>query len=188
MAQALLQKDDGFPRLAITVDMLEAMVAAGTIDDPTRVELIEGELVTMSPTHLPHARLTAKLLRLFGNSLSDAFEVFDGVSLRLNDYNEPVPDICVAYAGILADVLASEDCALVIEVAEATARKDRLVKAPLYAKAGIVELWIVDLNTQETLVHRGPGAQGWATIDKTPFTAPLVPLFDDSLSVVISTL
>jgi Uma2 family endonuclease len=188
MAQALLQKDDGFPRLAITVDMLEAMVAAGTIDEPTRVELIEGELVTMSPVHRAHARMTSKLNARFVVAIKSIFEVLENVSIRLSEFNEPIADLCIVAAGNDAEVVMPLECALVIEVAEATARKDRLVKAPLYAKAGIAELWIVDLNTQETLVHRGPSAQGWATIDKTPFTAPLVPLFDDSLSVVISTL
>lgn len=185
MAQALLTKDDGYNRLAITVAMLEAMVASGTIEDPERVELIEGELVTMSPTHLPHAIMTARLIRLLGNSISEDFVVADGGSLRLNDYNEPMPDICIARAGVTTDVLYPTDCALVIEVSEATARKDRIVKAPLYAKAGIPELWIVDLNTSETLVHRGPSDAGWGDVSAVPFAQELVPLFDASISVTI---
>ena len=60
MAQALIRTAEGYDRLLINVDMLEAMVASGAIEDPTRVELIKGELVTMSPVHRAHARLTSK--------------------------------------------------------------------------------------------------------------------------------
>jgi Uma2 family endonuclease len=188
MAQALVRAQDGYDRLAINVDMLDAMVAAGTIEDPTRVELIEGELVTMSPTHLPHARLTAKLIRHIGNSLTPEFEVFEGGSLRLNDYNEPMPDICVAKSGLTANVLTPADCVLVIEVSEATARKDRLVKAPLYGKAGIPEFWIVDINTSETIVHRGPSLSGWTDAKSIAFSGELQPLFDSDVKIVISNL
>lgn len=188
MAQALKRTADGYDRLAITVDMLEAMVAGGTIEDPTRIELIEGELVTMSPTHLPHARLTAKLIRYFGNILSSQFEVLDGGSLRLNDYNEPMPDVCIANSGLTTNVLAPGDCVLVIEVSQATARKDRLLKAPLYAKAGIAEFWIMDINTSETVVHRGPGLMGWTDVISVPFSHKLTALFDRSISVVVGEL
>lgn len=185
MAQGLLHKDDGYDRLAITVAMLEAMVASGTIEDPARVELIEGELVTMSPTHLPHGRITAQLIRKLGNCISEGYEVVDGGSLRLNDYNEPMPDICIARTGITADVLSPADCVLVIEVSDSTARKDRLVKAPLYAKAGIPELWIVDLGAGETLVYRGPSEAGWEDVVTVPFGGELVAGFDAAVRVVV---
>jgi Uma2 family endonuclease len=188
MAQARVHTADGYDRLAITIDMLEAMVAGGTIEDPTRVELLEGDLITMWPTHVPHARLTAKLLRYIGNHLTSGFEIFDGGSLRLNDYNEPMPDICIAKAGLTYQVLQPRDCALVIEVSDSTARKDRLLKAPLYGKAGIPELWIIDLNTSETIVHSGPTSTGWANSMAVPFSETLTPLFDRALSVTIENL
>lgn len=188
MAQALLNKNDGLARLAITVDMLDAMVASGTIDEPSQVELIEGELVFMSPTHVPHARLTSRLIRQLGNMTSDEYEVFDGVSLRINDYNEPMPDICIARAGVEKNVLAPADCVLVIEVSDATAIKDRVVKAPLYAKAGIPEFWIVDLTTSETIVHIGGTASGWTSVIVVPFTQELAVTFDDAIKVTVSEL
>jgi Uma2 family endonuclease len=188
MAQALMRTADGYDRLPISVEMLDAMVAAGTIEDPTRVELIEGELVKMSPTHLPHARLTAKLIRYLGNNLSSEFEVFDGGSLRLNNYNEPMPDVCVAKSGLTTNVLAPADCTLVIEVSEATARKDRLLKAPLYAKAGIAELWILDINTSETIVHRGATNTGWSKTESVPFANELTALFDNNISIIVDRL
>jgi Uma2 family endonuclease len=185
MAQALLLKDDGYSRLAITVQMLEAMVASGTIEDPARVELIEGELITMSPTYRAHARMTARLIGMLTSKMPTTYEVYDGGSLRLNDYNEPMPDICVAHAGVTTDVLYPSDCVLVIEVSDATARKDRLIKAQLYAKAGIPELWVVDLNTSETVVHRGPSEAGWAEVVSVRFAGELVAEFNGDVRVVL---
>jgi Uma2 family endonuclease len=62
---------------------------------------------------------------------------------------------------------------------------DRLIKAQLHAKAGIRELWIVDLNTSETLVHRGPSEAGWAEVVNVPFTGELVAEFDGVVRVVV---
>jgi Uma2 family endonuclease len=185
MAQAVLRKEDGSSRLAISVAMLEAMVASGTIEDPTRVELIEGELITMSPTHVPHGRMTARLIRLLGNCITSAYEVVDGGSLRLNDYNEPMPDICIARAGVTTDVLYPSDCVLVIEVSESTVRQDRHVKSKLYAQAGIPEYWVVDLATSQTIVHRGPSPSGWREVVDMPFDRELVAAFDGGLRVMI---
>ena len=185
MAQTLLRKDDGYNRLAITVQMLHAMVASGTIEDPERVELIEGELVTMSPTYRAHARMTARLIGMLTIKIPATFDVYDGGSLRLNDYNEPMPDICIAHAGVTTDVLFPKDCVLVIELSESTARNDRLVKSQLYAKAAIAEFWIVDLNTSETVVHRGPSEAGWATVVHIPFGHELVAMFDETVRIVL---
>lgn len=185
MAQAVLRREDGQDRLAITVAMLEAMVASGTIEDPARVELIEGELVTMSPTHLPHGRMTARLIRLLGNCISGAYEVVDGGSLQLNDYNEPMPDICIARAGVITDVLYPSDCVLVIEVSQSTVRQNRLLKANLYAKASIREYWVVDLGASETIVHRGPSEAGWSDVVSVPFGGEVAAAYDGAVTVVV---
>jgi Uma2 family endonuclease len=188
MAQARVHTADGYDRLAITVDMLEAMVAGGTIEDPTRVELLEGELITMSPVHRAHSRVTSKLHAYLHGKVDSRYEVFDGVSVRLSDFNEPIPDISVVIAGGQSNVVLPFECALVIEVSDSTAQKDRQLKAPLYGKAGIPELWIIDLNTSQTIVHRGPTSTGWADMQAVPFSQSLTPLFDSALSVTIENL
>jgi Uma2 family endonuclease len=185
MAQALLHKDDGYNRLAITVQMLKAMVASGTIEDPQRVELIEGELVKMSPTYRSHARMTARLIGLLTQAIRADFETYDGGSLRLDNYNEPMPDICIARTGVTTDVLYPSDCLLVIEVSESTVRQDRTLKAQLYAKAGVPEYWVVDLTTSQTIVHRGSSETGWDEIVSVPFAGELVAGFDGAVRVIV---
>ena len=188
MAQVLLHRDDGMNRLAITVDMLEAMVASGTIEDPTRVELIEGELVTMSPVHRAHARMSSKLNAFLRNHLGTEFEVLENMSIRTSNVGEPIADLCVVKSGSETNVVFPIECVLVIEVSESTARRDRLIKAPLYAKAGIPELWIIDLNTLETIVHRSGSKTGWASVEAVPFSGELVAAFDGGVQVTISEL
>jgi hypothetical protein len=83
------------------------------------------------------------------------------------------------------DVAMPFEVMLVVEVSDSTARNDRLVKAPLYAKAGIPELWIVDLTTSETVVHRGPSEAGWADVVGVPFAGELVAGFDGAVRVVV---
>jgi Uma2 family endonuclease len=185
MAQALLLKDDGYNRLAITVQMLEAMVASGSIEDPARVELIEGELAVCTFVSRNQGRLKVKLLASLANQVSPDFEVLARISVRLDDYNEPMPDVCVARVGFTTDVLFPRDCVLVVEVSDSTARDDRLIKAQLHAEAGIPELWIVDLNTSETVVHRGPSEAGWSEIVSVPFSGELVAGFDGAVRVVV---
>ena len=99
MAQTLLHRDNGKAHLAITADMLAAMVAGGTIEDPARVELIEGELVTMSPVHRAHARMTSKLNAVLTASVGPQYEVLENISVRLSDFNEPIADLCIVKGG-----------------------------------------------------------------------------------------
>ena len=185
MAQVLLRKDDGYDRLAITVDMLEAMVASGTIEDPARVELLEGELFAMSPVHRAHARMTSRLNALLTASIGPQFEVLENISVRLSDFNEPIVDLCVVKAGGTSDVVMPFEVVLVIEVSDTTAASDRTQKAPLYAKAGIPEFWIIDLNAGETVVHRGPRETRWMQVDSVSFGEELVAAFDESVRVVV---
>jgi Uma2 family endonuclease len=188
MAQAVLRTEDGQGRLAITVAMLEALVASGTIEDPQRVELIEGELSVCSFVSRCEGRVRAKLLCELGNLVSPDFEVLARVSVRLDEYNEPMPDICIARAGVTTDVLYPPDCMLVIEVSESTVRQDRNLKAALYAKASIQEYWVVDLNAAETVVHRGPSEAGWEHVKSVQFSSGLTALFDSNINIVVADL
>jgi Putative restriction endonuclease len=81
--------------------------------------------------------------------------------------------------------VASSEAVLIIEVSDSTARKDRLVKAKLYASAGIPEFWIVDLNSSETVVHRGPSEAGWADVVSVPFAGEVVAAFDGAVRIVL---
>jgi Uma2 family endonuclease len=91
-------------------------------------------------------------------------------SVRLGPRSEPQPDIAVlrprddGYRGGLPPL--AEDVLLLIEVADSSLRMDREVKAPLYARHGVPEYWIVDLVARRVVVHRGPGDAGYASLSE----------------------
>ena len=152
------------PRHRFTVDEYHRMGETGILDHEQRVELIEGEIVDMPPIGPRHMARLDRLTRLFVSGLADRAIVRVGGSIRLHLHSEPQPDLVLlrprddfyddAYAG-------PEDTLLVIEVSDTTVQYDRHVKAPLYARSGIPEFWLVDLTAWAITVYRQPGPDGY---------------------------
>jgi Uma2 family endonuclease len=143
----------------------ETMLAAGILSEDDRVELIEGEILQMSPIGNRHAnclrRLNALFSRLGGRSVLSIQS-----PLRLNDLSEPEPDLLLLRprADFYVDHPGPVDVLLLVEVADASLGFDRRVKAPLYALNGIAELWIVDLEGRAVEVHRRPSPRGYQEV------------------------
>lgn len=139
------------------------MVEAGIFGEDARVELLEGEIIRMSPIGSRHsacvARPTALLARLHGQAI-----VWVQNPVALDEHSEPQPDIVSLrfredfYAQRL---LGPEDVLLVVEVAESWASYDQEVKVPLYGGAGVPEVWVVDLAEERVTVYRSPTSQGY---------------------------
>jgi Uma2 family endonuclease len=127
-------------------------------DDP--FELIEGELIEMSGIGTPHIGAVMALTQGFALPAAGRALVSVQNPLRLDFRNEPEPDVVLLR--LRADGYRSEpppmpaDAFLVIEVADSSLRYDTEVKRPLYAKHGVSELWIVDLDAGEIEVCRAP--------------------------------
>jgi Uma2 family endonuclease len=125
------------------------MAEAGILTADDRVELIEGEIVQMSPIGSLHAACVRRLNQLLQRLLGHAAVISVQDPVRLSDFSEPEPD--VALLKPRADFYAHQhptpdDVLLIIEVADTTVLYDRNVKVPLYARAGIPEVWLVDLQ------------------------------------------
>ena len=148
-------------RHKLTVDDYHRMAEAGILGEDDRVELIDGEIIDMAPIGSGHGssvmrRTQAIVLAALGRATVSVQN-----SVRLDRASEPQPDFAILrpradfYASALpgpADVL------LLIEVADSSLRFDRVVKLPLYARAGIPEVWIVDLQRSVLTAHRAPVA------------------------------
>ncbi|MEM9855965.1 MAG: Uma2 family endonuclease [Bacteroidota bacterium] len=134
-----------------TVDDYYLLAEAGIISYDDRVELIHGEIIEMSPHNPPHSVCINRLNMLFASQLAGKAIVSVQLSLTLDNYNEPEPDLVLYkhrddfYKG---EKSKPENALLVIEVANTTIKYDRGVKRELYAKAGIPEYWIVDVKNQ----------------------------------------
>jgi Uma2 family endonuclease len=135
------------------------LVDVGVLGEDTRVELLEGVIAEMGPQGRAHARLVSRLTRLFVQALGEGFVVRPQLPLSLSEDSEPEPDLAVV-------TREEEDAAevhprtalLVVEVAESSLRKDRLLKARIYARAEVPEYWVVDVEGCAVEVYTAPDA------------------------------
>ena len=154
-------------RRQFTVDDYYRMAEAGILGEDDRVELIEGEIVEMTPIGSHHAGIVDRLTALLSRALpTRAANVRVQNPIRLTNLSEPQPDLTLLrprsdfYTGAHpgpADVL------LVIEVADTSLDYDRDVKLGVYASAGIPEVWIVNLSADNVEVYAQPSANGYAS-------------------------
>jgi Uma2 family endonuclease len=151
-------------RRLFTVEEFHRMGKAGVFSEDDRVELLEGEIVQMTPIGSRHAACVDRLNRLFSQRVGERAIVRVQNPVRLDEQSEPQPDLALLkprpdfYAQanpVPADVL------LLIEVAETSADMDREAKLPLYARSGVFEVWLVDLSAERVEVHRKPAPHGY---------------------------
>ncbi len=143
----------------LTVEEFEELGKSGIYHEDDRVELIEGEIIEMTPIGRTHAGCVLFLNQFFTQHLGN--QVFVNVQnpLVLGDYSEPQPDIVLLkpredyYRGKLPE---PDDVLLVVEVADSSLQFDQKRKVPLYAKHEIPELWIVNLAERCLEVYRQP--------------------------------
>lgn len=151
-------------RWRFTVDDVLRMVAAGILDEDDRVELIEGELITMSPIGAGHTWTVAVLNRLLSAALGSSMFVHVQNPLQLSDQSAPQPDLTVVRPrreGYREHLPQAADALLVIEVADTSLRYDRDVKLPLYARADVVEVWVVNLGENSIEQYTDPSEEGY---------------------------
>lgn len=147
-----------------TVDDYHHMVGAGILSEDERIELIEGEVVEMTPIGNAHAACVDALAEQFITRLRGRAITRVQGPIRLDAHSEPQPD--VALLRQRADRYRSElpqpdDILLVVEVADTSLDRDRGVKLPLYARAGIPEAWVANVIARQLEVHRQPSERGY---------------------------
>lgn len=141
------------------------MAESGILGEDDRVELINGRLYVMSPIGSQHAACVRRLTRLFIFAVHDQAEVSAQNPILLSPESEPEPDVALlaprddAYA---ARHPRPEEVMLIVEVSGSTLEFDRKQKLPLYAQAGIPEVWIVALDEDQIHGYRQPEGQSYA--------------------------
>ena len=145
-------------------DEYHQMARSGILRHDERVELIQGEIVTMTPQGTPHAAfidfLDTQLQRAFGEQVA----VRTQLPLALGEASEPEPDLAVVPGQPLDYVQAHPTTALlIVEVAETSLSFDRTDKAQLYAEHLIPEYWIVNIGDRQLEVFRNPSTSGYET-------------------------
>jgi Uma2 family endonuclease len=154
-------------RHLLTVDDYHRMGEAGILGEDDRVELIEGELIDMAPIGSDHAGKVIQLNALLSVLLAGRALLSPQNPIRLGEYSEPQPDMTILR--LRDDFYRTahpqpEDVLLLIEVADTTILYDRNVKIPLYARHGIPEVWLIDLQKKYVEIYRQPSSDGYRQI------------------------
>jgi Uma2 family endonuclease len=143
----------------------DKLVELGVFEDE-RVELLRGMLVTMSPQGREHSGITAWFGRRLTLALGDAWDVRQHSPYAASDDSEPEPDVSVSRLGA-SMLLHPSSAVLLIEISDSSIKKDRRIKAPIYAEANVPECWIVDISTVELRVevHTDPTPSGYRRVE-----------------------
>jgi Uma2 family endonuclease len=146
-----------------TVDEYHRMLKAGILSPADRVELLDGQIVQMSPQLPPHAGTTQRIDKYLKNLFREQADIRVQLPITLVT-SEPEPDIAV----VRIDMTdygdrhpAVSDVFLLIEVAHTSLELDRGQKSLIYARATIQDYWVVDVNRRQLYVYRYPSAEGY---------------------------
>jgi Uma2 family endonuclease len=167
---------EGLPRRRFTVAEVEAMVAAGVMEEDERVELIGGELVPMSPKGNHHEVMKRALLDRWIRARPVEIHIAPETTFRLSEDTYLEPDIVIYPRASGIKGLSANNVLLVVEIADSSLRYDIGRKAALYASFGIRELWVIDAVRLTTRVFREPGTDGYRNMQDFSLTERLAPL------------
>jgi hypothetical protein len=168
------------------------MAEAGIFHEDDRLELLEGEIVEMPPIGPGHASGVKRLMNSF-LPLQVAGKAIISVQdpVHLGEYSEPQPDLALLkprpdfYA---REHPGPEEVFLVVEVMETSASYDRAVKVPLYARFGLPETWLVDVEQGLIEVYRAPSPEGYQQVRTLRQGERLSPQAFPELSVTVDEL
>jgi len=168
-----------------TVDAYQRLAEVGLLQEDERVELIDGQVVEMPPIGERHASCVRRLIRLFARHVLDLAVIDAQNPVVLGQRDAPQPDVTLLEPRV--DAYArhprAEDILLVIEVADTTVAYDRDVKLPLYARVGIPEAWLVDLDGDRIQVCREPAAGRYASVRTLSRGSRITPLRFPNMTV-----
>ena len=156
-------------RRRFTADDFERMGQTGILSEDDRVELIDGEVVVMTPIGALHAANVDRANHAFRMKVGEAAIIRVQSPVRLNLYTEPQPDLVLLRPS--DDFYARAhpgpvDILLIVEVADSSLDYDRDVKPFIYARSAIVEYWLVDLNNGALVRHLSPDDGSYRRVDR----------------------
>ncbi|MDP2825508.1 MAG: Uma2 family endonuclease [Sulfuritalea sp.] len=170
-----------------SVDEYHQMAQAGLLDETDHVELIEGELIDMAPIGSKHAFRVDSVARALQLAAGKAFLVRVQNPILLGEHSEPQPDIAVVKDKNYAEAHPCvEDVLLIVEVSDTTLAYDRDVKLSLYARHGIPEVWLLDVNAGELTVYREPAEGQYRLIRKPTAVESVSPVLVPGVAISLA--
>jgi Uma2 family endonuclease len=179
---------EGLPRRRFTVAELEAMTAAGILDEDERIELIGGEIVPMSPKGNQHDMLKAALTVYWARTLPADLMLVTETTFRLTTDTYLEPDLVFYPKATGIAGLTAETARLVVEIADSSLGYDLGRKASLYASFGVVELWVIDAVRLVTHIHRGSTPSGFHSVTTVSKQEQVIPEATAALAITLGEL
>jgi Uma2 family endonuclease len=179
---------EGMERRLWTVAEIEAMVAAGILDEDERFELIEGEVVPMSPKGAKHEHIKASLNKYWMQRLPAGFEFIPETTLRLDGSSFLEPDFVFFKSKTKMADIGSKTILLAVEVADTSLRYDTGRKAEIYSAHGVAMLWVIEAETLRTHCFAKPSADGYLERRVIEPNEVLVPDFAKELALKLGEL
>ncbi|MCY3844580.1 MAG: Uma2 family endonuclease [Acidobacteria bacterium] len=172
-----------------TRDAYDRAVEAGVFGPDDRIELIDGQLLAMTPQGSRHAAIVSQAGEVLRDTFGGGYSVRTQCPLAVGDDSEPEPDLAVV-RGRPLDYLAAHPTTaiLVVEVSDETLRRDRTVKQRLYARHGLPEYWILALPDACLEVHREPAATGYRSVTTLRAGDRIAPLARRGVEVAVADL
>ncbi len=150
----------------ISVKEYYRMAVTGVLPPDARVELLDGQIIDMSPIGPFHGSVTGFLITFFTDAARRRWITTAQTPVRLNDDSEPQPDVMLLKPSANFYRYGhpqAEDVFLLVEISDTSLEKDQEKKVPAYARAGISEVWIANLNEQTIEVYRQPHFAGYGS-------------------------
>jgi Uma2 family endonuclease len=172
-----------------TVDEYHKMGEDYLFHPGERLELIKGEILTMSPIGVKHASMVNRLTNLLYRQLLDQAIVSVQNSIILDDNSEPQPDLVLLKPRddfYNSKIPQPQDIYWLIEVSDSTLKYDREIKIPLYAENNIPEVWLVNLNNKTLEVYRQPENNLYQNFQKLTSKQTISPLAFPNLVINLS--
>lgn len=172
------QAAEGLPRWRWTLAEFERFIDLGILTEDDRVELIGGELVPMAAKRIRHENVKAELEYWFNRRLPPELRLAVELGWWPDGETYCEPDLLVFPVGLRPVTnVAPAEVRLLVEVAATSLKFDTTTKAPLYARLGVREYWVVNAVTLETRVHLDPSQGAYATLRTATQDEMLIPQF-----------
>ena len=170
----------------INVNEFYQMAEMGILKEDERVELIKGELLTMSPVGSFHAGLHTRLSRLFTTSVNNEALVYTQNPIYLSEVSSPEPDITLLKPrddDYIHALPRAEDILLLIEISDSSLNYDLNTKLPLYAHYQIPEVWLINIKQKKLQIYQKPSLEGYRLSLQPEIGEIIHPLLMDNLSL-----
>jgi Uma2 family endonuclease len=173
----------------LNINQYHQMIEHGIFTENDKIELIKGELISMSPVGIKHAFVVRRLTALLSQKFGDRSIIDIQNPILLDDNSEPEPDVVVLKPRddfYQFQLPRPDDLLLIIEVSDTTLKYDRTVKIPLYSEAKIREIWIIDINSECVEIYRYANTEGYDQMQRYRLGETLSILAFPDLSLTVN--